>query len=55
LDGLSQSTSLLKSGEYGIYGARIKQYSMDLFDKDGKGGLIADLKAVYKGFTMNVC
>lgn len=56
LDGLSQSTSLLKSNEYGVYGSRIKQYSNDLFG-DGKldQGTIGALKAKYRGITFDVC
>ena len=55
LDGLSQSISLLKSNEHGIYGSRINGYLMDLYGKDGNGGIIAGLKAKYRGITMGVC
>lgn len=54
LDGLSQNTSLLKSNEYGVYGSRIKQFYMNLFGTDGKGGTIANLKAKYVGINWNV-
>ena len=49
LDGLSQSISLLKSGDYGVFGSRIKQFGIDLYGADGKGGDIETLKAKYKG------
>lgn len=55
LDGLSQSTSLIKSGEYGIYGSRIKQYTTDLFGTDGKGGIMESLKSRYKGIIWDIC
>ena len=55
LDGLSQSTSLLKSAENGVFGARIKQFMNDMFGQDGKGGTTATLKAKYKGITFDVC
>lgn len=55
LDGLSQSTSLLKSAENGVFGARIKQFMVDMFGQDGKGGTTASLKAKYKGLIFDVC
>lgn len=54
LDGLSQSISLLKSGEYGVFGARIKQFGNDLYGDNGDGGFMASLKAKYKGITWDV-
>jgi hypothetical protein len=54
LDGLSQSTSLLKSNQSGIYGARIRQYAMDLFGENGRGGLIDSLKGIHKGINWDV-
>ncbi len=55
LDGLSQSISLLKSGDFGVFGSRIKAFGMDLFGPDGNGGTIANLKAKYKGIIWDVC
>ncbi len=55
LDGLSQNTSLIKSGEYGIYGARIKQFMNDIFG-DGKTnpGQLDALKAKYRMINFDV-
>jgi len=55
LDGLSQNTSLIKSGEYGIYGSRIKQFTSDVFGVNGQGGAIEAMKAKYRGITWDVC
>lgn len=56
LDGLSQSTSLLKSAESGIFGARIKQYYRDMFgDQMKTKGSLDMLKAKYVGFNFDVC
>lgn len=53
LDGLSQSTSMIKSGEYGVYGSRIKSFTNELFGSDGKGGTLEYLKGKYRGFNFN--
>jgi hypothetical protein len=55
LDGLSQSTSLLKSAESGIFGARIKQYYRDIFgDQMKTKGAISMLEAKYKAINFDV-
>jgi hypothetical protein len=55
LDGLSQSTSLLKSAESGIYGARIKQYMSDLYgdQKYKHSGQLYLLKSKYRELSFN--
>lgn len=54
LDGLSQNSSFIKSGEYGIWGSRIKQYTTDIFGINGVGGQLEALKAKYRGITFDV-
>lgn len=54
IDGLSESTSLYINGTTGIFGARIKQYMEQLFGKDGKSGMLKDLRDYYGNFVWGV-
>lgn len=55
LDGLSQNTSLIKSGTYGVYGSLISQFMNDLYGTGGQEGMLAAAKARYRAVTMDVC
>jgi hypothetical protein len=49
IDGLSQSTSSIVSGQGGIYAGRIKQYQDELKQQ------LIDLRSFYRGLSMVVC
>lgn len=55
IDGLSQSVSTFSNGQTGIFGARMKQYSEQLFGVNGRPGLVDTLKDAYSSIIMAVC
>lgn len=55
LDGLSQSVSSYANGQTGIFGARMKQYSDQLFGVSGKDGMLEILKNAYSAIIWGVC
>lgn len=55
LDGLSQSASTYSNGQNGVFGARMKQYSDQLFGTSGKAGLLEILKNSYSDIIWAVC
>jgi hypothetical protein len=55
LDGLSQSVSSFNSGQTGIFGARMKQYTEALFGANGRSGLLDTLKDAYSAIIFTVC
>jgi hypothetical protein len=55
LDGLSQSVSSYANGSTGIFGARMKQYSDQLFGVSGKPGLLEILRDSYSAIIWGVC
>lgn len=54
LDGLSQSLSSFANGTTGIFGARLKSYTDDLFGKSGRDGELKRLKDTYLGIIFGV-
>lgn len=55
LDGLSQSASTYSNGQNGTFGARMKQFSDQLFGISGKVGLLETLKSSYSEIIWAVC
>lgn len=52
LDGLSQTVSTYANGQYGVFGARIKQMGEQLMNE--KNGLLANLQSYYGNFIWGI-